>query len=132
MSRVSNWEELWTNFMMKARDSAFTWGEDDCMLLAGENVKVLTGQDLFSEHRGKYSTEKEALAYLKSLGYTRPEDMVDAFLDEIPVPFAQRGDIVLHQGSLGICMADLSLFKGEEKTELVRTLDCDRAWKVDF
>ena len=129
-SRAVNWEEVWSSFMMGARKTPFVWGESDCMIFAGENVLILTGVDLVSSHKGKYSTEREAIAYLKKAGYDRPVDMVASHLEEVSVSMAQRGDLVMYQGNLGVCMAGLSLFKGEKETELVRTLDCSRAWKV--
>lgn len=110
--RVEGWEEPWTEFISKYPQGPINWGEDDCMLLAGANVELLTGEDFWTDHRGKYSSEFGSAKYLKSLGYSDAAAMIDSYLDRIPVAFAQRGDLVCYQGQIGICLGQESLFRG--------------------
>ncbi len=65
------------------------------MLHCGDAVEAVTGKNLSKKHRGKYRSQATAVRHLKSLGFDTPEQMLDSLFDEIPVGFAQRGDIVL-------------------------------------
>lgn len=135
LTRLPDWEERWQHFVQKHYDAPLIWGVDDCMLMAGRNVRALTGEDVFSEHVGQYDSEIGAFRYLASLGWRMPEEMVATFLPSIPVAFAQRGDLLLYKDCIGVCLGKKTMFKafgGEQGSapEFINTLLCDKAWRV--
>src|SRR6185312_3147332 len=78
-------------------------------------VLAITGTDLATEFRGKYSNEAEATQLIKDFAGSDIEALAikvasDKSLKEVPVKFASRGDIVvIKQGdgnALGIVGSD--------------------------
>jgi hypothetical protein len=89
----------------------FAWGSNDCCLFPANAIQAHTGVDLADDFRGKYSTEVEAFALIKSV--TGGTTVADAAahcakkygLTEYPHPLmAKRGDLVVVQnGDTLIC-----------------------------
>lgn len=94
---------------------------------------LCTGEDFTRDWLGKYKTELGAARRMKRLGFASASDIADRHLPGKPVPFARRGDIVLHpsQGCLGVCNSMMSHFVTEQGLTHVPTLDCLKAWGVD-
>src|SRR5689334_21603842 len=102
--RPEGWESLLYHHILEARGKPFEWGTHDCVIWSADWLHKIKGEDPAAEWRGKYSTEKEAQALFASLGVADQSELPSKFLAEIPVAFAQRGDIMLHpSGMLGIC-----------------------------
>jgi hypothetical protein len=112
----------------------FLWGSNDCCTFASDWVEEKSGVNPLKElgHHGKYKTYKGALKLLKKLGGM--EKVVSAKLTEIPVAFAQVGDVVCgdldYGDTMGICIGVGSLFLGEESLVTRPTLDMKKAWRV--
>ena len=130
--RSEGWERLLAEHIEQAYGEPFVWGEHDCVLWCGEWVMKCTGQDYISGIKGTYKTERGAARLLRSRGFKTPESVADAYLTEIPVRLARRGDIVLHPESptLGISSGLLSFFVTQDSLTSISTLLCPRAWKV--
>lgn len=127
--RVEGWETLLADYVASA--PAFQWGETDCALWTAEWVRRCTGADHTQAWRGKYRTKAGAATLMKRRGFTGPEGIAAAHLEEIPAPTARRGDLVLHpQGALGICTGRHSVFLTETGITSFETLGCGRAWRV--
>jgi hypothetical protein len=106
--RKTHWatREL-TEFLIARASQPFAWGSNDCCLFPADAIQALTGVDLAADFRGKYSTEVEAFALIRSVtGSTAPSETAVADvaawcaaqhrLMEWPQPlFAQRGDLVV-------------------------------------
>lgn len=68
---------------------------------------------------------------MRKLGYESVEDLARGYLgDPIPLLTAQRGDIVLYDGALGVCVGSRCAFAGMEGLVSQRLRDCERAWRV--
>jgi hypothetical protein len=103
--RFENWEILFEQWLRKAMQQTFVWGEFDCGLMAADCVVALTGYDPASDLRGTYSDGDGAVDALnRALGmvkYDGPEfGAFEAFcterLGELCHPDdARKGDIVL-------------------------------------
>lgn len=118
-------------------------------MFAAGAVKAITGTDLVDGITGAYTSEEEALLYLREHGYKTLRGAVTKKLGK-PVHPAQagKGDIVYretdHGKMVGVCVGQFSWFVGEEPVAIlengetlkrqglvhVPTLSCKLAWKV--
>tara|TARA_R110001632_G_scaffold9645_1_gene36786 strand:- start:2940 stop:3380 length:441 start_codon:yes stop_codon:yes gene_type:complete len=84
---VPNHEIELSKYIDRCRDKPFKLGSHDCMIFASECVKIQTGQDVFSDFRGAYSTPLSALihyrAKAKGLGYPEGASVVDILSDRL-------------------------------------------------
>lgn len=129
--RVQGWEKLLAAHLDAMRMQPFEWGKNDCALSVARWVHACTGKDHFSDWVGKYKTERGAARRMKARGFTSADKIVDATLPIVSVPFARRGDIVLHpNGALGICNGIRSVFVAECGSIEIDTLSCIKAWRV--
>ena len=134
MSRLPDWEARLHAYLEEVREKAFAWGEHDCALHGANVVKVMTGEDHGAPFRGRYSTPRGAAGALRRYGAGTLEATFDSHLEAIPPAFAGRGDLVLADGSLGVCMGGFALFVGAEgeRDGLVRVARAKwvKAWRV--
>ena len=93
MQRLPDWPERLIEIIEARRTRAFSWGDSDCALFAGDVVQALTGIDIAKPWRG-YNTAQGAAARIKKAGGMRALAS-RAGLEEKQKGFAQRGDIVL-------------------------------------
>lgn len=133
--RRADWEARLIAFVEKNRSRPHAYGRWDCLLMAADAVKAVTGKDHGRGHRGKYRSAASSVRYLKSLGFKSPEAMLDSLFEEKPAGFAQRGDIVLaRDGIPALCMGEFALSVGQEGNEegLVRVERSEwvKAWRV--
>ncbi len=63
--RFDNWPILLSTFIHSCRDKKFIWGEHDCLLFASSAINSMTGVDYAAPYRGKYTSEAEAMAFIK-------------------------------------------------------------------
>lgn len=113
--RKGDWETALAEYIELVRDRPHEYGKHDCMLFVAGAVKVLTGKSLAAKHKGKYHDKESAAAYLKTLGFKTPAQMIDANLKRKPIGFAQRGDIVLTpDGIPGVSMGEFAVIVGTD------------------
>lgn len=130
--RLIDWEARLAEYLDNKRDCVFEWGVRDCGLFFADAVIAITGNDPAEPLRGHYNSLRGSIRVLK------PWDGLEGYLDSVftakPVAFAQRGDGVWYDGSVGVCYGSVSLFIGEEGQRAglvtVPTLDCEKAWSV--
>lgn len=91
-------------FLQQRKNSPFEWGVHDCALFAADGIEAITGVDIASAFRGKYSDEAGARAAIKEV--CNGETVADAAawcaaqhgLRELQHPLmAQRGDLVIYE-----------------------------------
>jgi hypothetical protein len=99
MRRHPQWEQRLHEYIAKVHDLPHDYGSHDCLLHAANAVRAITGKDHERGHRGKYKSPASAVRHLKQLGFDSPEAMLDSLLEQKPIGFAQRGDIVLVPGN---------------------------------
>ncbi len=129
MNRTDGWEARLREVLTGARTKAFNWGEYDCASLAAEAIQALTGQDLFEEYRGSYSTGREAYRRVAQIGGVTALPGHHGLMT-IALPHAGRGDIILFERSLGVCDGFFSFFREESGLLRKPTLNCNKAWRV--
>lgn len=105
----------------------FEWGKSDCFAYVVEAAAI----DVSHLPRRRYTTQNGAMLYLKRNGFDSLSALMDSLLEPIPVGFAQRGDIVMQQGCLGICKGPMSLFLDEHSGFIrLNTFQSEGAWRV--
>lgn len=134
LERLPDWEENLARYIAGHRGAAHKWGELDCLLFVAGSIEAITGFDPAKIHRGEYSTELGATRYLKRLGYTNPQAYLDDHFPTVPLAQARRGDVILAEGSAGVCIGAVALLVGEEneKSGLIRApfSEWQAAWKI--
>lgn len=101
MQRKHTWVEDLYEFVRSRKDTPYAWGTNDCCSFACDAIVTMTGTDVYEEFRGGYTTEAEAGALLMQVvGSTDKVKAIEYIttkfgMQEITVPFAQRGDVVL-------------------------------------
>jgi hypothetical protein len=68
MKRLPHWERLLAAHFAKAATQRFAWGTFDCALAVCDGINAITGLDPGAPYRGKYATEKDAMALLVGPG----------------------------------------------------------------
>jgi hypothetical protein len=84
------------------------------MIFAGRVIEALTGEDLYSDHLGKYNSSDGSKAYLKGLGFASSTAFFNSFLEQKEPAYAQRGDIILDsEGWIAVCIGTTAVSPGE-------------------
>lgn len=101
MTRYPDWPERLATFIERRLDVSFSWGTNDCVTHAADEVWCITGTDPLGAWRGAWTDESSATAFLERLGglHAAVTSVLGQPL-EMPV-LAQRGDVVLVRLSSG-------------------------------
>lgn len=152
IKRTTHWitRELDT-FLRENANQPFVWSQWDCCLFAANAIQAMTGVDIASDFRGKYTNEASAFALIKSV--TGGTTVADAAAycaqkhgltewvgtDGKPTPLrAMRGDLVVisNAGDLIAGVVDLSgrYVAAMSETGIIRLSirSIVRAWHVPF
>lgn len=134
--RSTDWETALAEYLAGKSGAVFAWGTCDCAMFAAGAIEAMTGVDPASELRGRYKSQTGAARVLKRSGAAKLAEWVSARFEEILPVFAHRGDLVMVDGSLGVCVGGLAWFVGEENGApglVARPMqDWERAWRVPF
>jgi hypothetical protein len=120
LRRKQDWEILaFNDFLMERAKAPFAWGGNDCALFAADGIEAITGVDIASDFRGKYSDEAGAFAAIKEIcgGATVADAAIYCAgkhgLTEWPMPLmARRGDLVVFDAPSGALVAGLVHLSG--------------------
>lgn len=112
--RRKEWEDRLAAYIGQHREAIFEYGRLDCVLFAAGAIEALTGEDPAAHIRGGYETRIGSLRVLHREGHADLVEMMDVRFGTVPLALAQRGDIVMAGGSLGVCMGRFALFVGED------------------
>lgn len=136
VTRYGDWASRLMAWVREHEHRPFAWGRWDCALAAADAVRVLTGDDLAAEFRGRYEDAEGALACLNAAGYTGLDDVATAKLG-LPLTSVlrtQRGDLVLGETKFGpallICIGSTAIGPGEHGWQQVRMAAWHRSWRV--
>ncbi|WP_295560634.1 hypothetical protein [uncultured Sphingomonas sp.] len=134
MQRHAGWETALHDYLAALSGAVFVWGRLDCALFAAGAVEAMTGVDPAADFRGRYSTPNGAVRALRRYGAGTLEATIAARFGEIRTAFARRGDLVLVDGMVGVCVGADAVFIGETDGEagLVRfpRTSWQKAWAV--
>jgi len=153
-SRLEGWEIRLDRYLRESAEKPFAWGEHDCCLFVCNAIREMTGKDPAAEFRGRYKTRAGAYALLRRQtgpsgdGCVQPTqkfDFVEAItviceicgFPPVPVPLAQRGDVVIFADSEGTPALGIVALDGRTVLGLaingLRRLAIDsalQAWRV--
>ena len=111
------------------RHTPFAWGVHDCALFSANVTLACTGKDYAAPFRERYHTKTGAYKALKPYGGLA--GVLCTLFQDIPVAFAGRGDVVLKDGCLGVCLGRNAAFVTEAHgLTFYPTLSAERAWHV--
>ena len=131
MFRKPDWEARLAAFLEPLRTRPFKWGEHDCCTFASGAVEAMTGVDPMPEFRGKYRSAATSSRALRTIGAGDLARTLDSKFRSVPASLAQRGDIVMHDGLLSICLGAVIVAVGRGRragrTGGVRPSRMDRA-----
>ncbi len=130
MERYSDWESRLSEYIESKREAPFVYGENDCCMFAAGAVMAITGVDAMEEFRGSYNSLATSIRALKDIGSGDLESTIDSKFPEIPVGWAQRGDIAFFDNSLGVVMDGFAWFVSDEGLERVPRSMWDKTWSV--
>lgn len=144
LTRTEHWATReYDQFLREHASDTFAWGTRDCCLTPADAIQAFTGTDIAADFRGKYSSEAEAFALIKSV--TGGSTVADAAaycatkhgLVEWMAPLmAQRGDLVVvsngHQLIAGLVHLNGRHVVSMGPQGLIRlpVTAITRAWKV--
>ena len=120
MNRLSDWEARLHDFLEECSTAVFGYDHHldathfDCCMFAAGSVIAVTGEDPAAEFRGKYRSMAGASRALRTYGAGTLEATLDGKFAERPVAFARRGDLVMIDEMVGVCIGADALFIGEE------------------
>ena len=127
--RVSNWEQALSDYLTAQRKKTFEYGSFDCAHFVAGAVEAMTSENPMAEIR-EYDSELGSLRVLKELGFDDLEQFMDSKFTSILIGYAQTGDIVLHDGSLGIVVGAKAVFATEIGYTFVDRSEWLNAWEV--
>jgi hypothetical protein len=133
VSRLPNWEERLSGFIVANRDRPFEWGRWDCALYAFAAAAEITGEDRAAEFRGQYDSRAGSAETLRAQGKGTLLKTIDSKYERRPVGKARRGDLVWHKGAVGVCIGGAGLFVGQGEREGLITVpraELTKAWTV--
>lgn len=131
--RLHDWPERLAEAVEAAKSCPFEWGRHDCGIWVCEVAAVLTGQPSPADAwRGTYRTERGAWRAMKRQGWKDLSEAATAiFGDPIPVMRAQRGDVAIHDGCLGVVIGgDVACLRPDAGLTRVPLRPCAMAWRV--
>jgi len=129
--RRADWEAALSGYLAAHRNASLDWAEMDCGKFAAGAVEAMTGENLLP--KGEYATKMGATRVLKNAGFYSLKDFMDNTLPAVPKALARRGDIVMSDDCLGVCIGAEALFLPLEGSGLVRRhrRDWSDAWAVN-
>ena len=134
MTRLPNWPDRLTQFIVSRKAMPFEWGKHDCCLFAADAANAITGKDAAAAFRGKYRTELGAMRAIKRYGKGNIADTFShAFGEPVPRLLARRGDIVLLEydgaDTVGVSYGDI-VVAGKDGVVTVSRLLVKQVWRV--
>jgi hypothetical protein len=138
--RLDNWSGLQAAFIEQRRNMPIIWGQNDCVLLALDQVLAISGVDAAADIRGKYNTALGAARRMKSLyGSANLSVAASAVAarwggQEILPAACSRGDLVLHNSpdgpALGVCVGRQFISPGKIGLVWLSIKNAVRGWRV--
>ncbi len=138
MYRKPDWEARLAAYLEPLRLRPFAWGSHDCTTFTAGAVLAMTDVDPMPEFRGRYSTAIGSVRALRQIGAGTLEGTLDSKFEAVSPSLAQRGDIVMSDGLLGLCWGRFLIAVGSEgeRDGLIRIerplWSGPRAWRVQY
>lgn len=138
MQRLPDWDARLAAYLEEIRACPFAWGRHDCCTFGAGAVLAMTGVDPMPEFRGRYRTQLGSVRALKRFGAGTLDATLDTKFVRVAPSLAQRGDLVMSAGAIGVVWNSVLIAVGSEgaregliQIERVRWVD-PIAWRVPF
>lgn len=97
LTRKDNWQQIFVEFLQESQNEGVVcdWEFFNCTSWVCDGIEAITGVDLYAPYRGRSNSIASAWRMIKEAGFKSLDDIIASQLPEIPVAFAQRGDMVL-------------------------------------
>ena len=129
--RKPGWPEILVAKISEWKTIPFEWGTTDCAMFVVDVVNAMTDRQIVNRALGAYGSERGALRSIAALGGNLSDLVTLRFGAPIAPGFAQRGDVLLREGNLGICVGVNGAFRTPDGVVDFPTLDCECAWRVE-
>lgn len=130
--RRDDWPERLEETIRAAEGRAFAWGAHDCVTFAAACVAAMTGTDPAALVRGAYASSFGARKTVLEHGDDLYALVTRKFGEPKPAAYARRGDLLGHDGNLGVCIGGVGVFLTEhDGLTRIRVRDCLHCWSVD-
>ena len=94
--RLSDWPERFQQVINEHENIPFEYGVNDCAIFSGKILEALTGHDFYSSFIGRYKTKIGGFRqFRKATGHKSHVHFIKAKFEEVPVAFAQVGDLAI-------------------------------------
>ncbi len=134
MTKLTDWQSRLIRFVGSAGRKPFEAGRNDCTLFAAGCVEAQTGVDFAADWRGRYTTLRGGQRMLRKAGYRDHVEMVERLFEEVPVAFAQPGDVAVlptpDGPALGIVQGEAIYVLRQDGLALEFLLTAQRAFRV--
>lgn len=128
--RLRDWERLLGEYLLGIASEPFSWGFD-CFQMSMAGVEAMTGVHPAPHLVGGYDDREGAMLVLRERGEGTLTKTLDAIFEPCLPGFARRGDLVMTQGAVGICMGATGLFLTEEDgLARMPRADFTHGWRV--
>jgi len=133
--RTQNWPTKLALFIEEKRHQPFNWQENNCGFFVCDWLAILVGVDPAAEPRKLTGKELVKAVRAKPLEERAAEIALSYQWPQVPVAFAQRGDVVAIElpgigFSLGVCAGPMSVFPGQDGIVFNPTPSCVQAWRI--
>lgn len=107
--RLEGWEERLNDALARHSTLPFSWPNSNCLHLAMDCARALTGEDPYDGTRGKYQNEAGAAKVMRKLGFRSVTEMMQGAFEPVPPARARRGDIgiVVQENGEPVCVVVL-------------------------
>ena len=122
---LSEFNSLFYKYLEENKNKTFKYGKFDCFLFVKGFHKTSVGDDFI----GNYTRKLDYIEKLNELGYNSIMSYCDDHLIKIDNKNAQRGDIVLYKGGLGLCDGINSIFLGGKGYNFIKTKNVNRVYR---
>lgn len=135
--RCNNWPAALALFVSEKQPLPFDWAINNCCFFAFDWVAMLTGSDPVAAYRERATDALSVARLVDEVGGVEVFVEAEASArewEEVPVSYAQRGDLVLFDTetgpALGVCLGAESAFAGPDQMIRNPTSACRRAWRI--
>lgn len=130
MQRISKWEEALSEYIESKRSEPFEYGVNDCCTFVFGAIEAITGLDKMLEFRGQYDSAISAAKALREIGFGTLEATVDSKFPVVEIAQAQRGDIAMYDGSLGVVAGSFAWFVSDDGLERINRSMWTKTWRI--
>lgn len=140
LRKTTGWQGRLFRYIAANQKRSFDRGTFDCLRFCNGAVQEISGENIVHELLGTYASNLEAMRILRNLGDNglineAEKALVDAGCIEVPVPFAQTGDMLFYgktetETGFAVCVGQHAMSPGKDGLVSIPTRKATRAWRI--